>query len=160
MLTHMNVSRNRSDPRKDESSLYRFGPLVHAYRIAAGQSQAELAQLLGVAATRVSAIERGRAVGPGGAVVDRLVPLLQLTPQQADLMRSAAARDRVLLGATRSGLSPAQVAFLATSLDAAISLGSQELEDLRLGLAAQVQARQRTSKFLGQPTLIEEAAVG
>lgn len=156
----MNAFMTCSEPRKIQASLYRFGPLVHAYRIAAGKSQNELAQRLGVAATRVSAIERGRAVGPGAAVVDRLVPLLQLTPQQAELMRSAAARDRVLLGATRSGLSSAQVVFLATSLDAAISLGSQELEDLRLGLAAQVQARQRTSKFLGQPTLIEEAAVG
>lgn len=155
MLLYMNVYRSRKDLREGEPSLFRLGPLMHAYRLAAGKTQTELAQSLGVAVTRVNAIERGRAVGPGADIVARLEPLLRLTPQQASLMRAAAARDRVLLAATRTGLSEGQIAFLAAGLDAAIALGSQELDDLRQGLAAQVQARQKTSRFLGQPTLSE-----
>lgn len=132
---------------------------MHAYRTAAGKTQTELAIRLGVAVTRVNAIERGRVLGPGVAIVDRLQPLLQLSAEQTDLMRAVAARDRALLAAARGGLSASQIAFLAASLDAAVALGSQELDSLRQGLAAQVEARQRTCRFLGQPTLAEEMAV-
>jgi len=160
MLHYMNVARSKSNPKQVEAALFRFGPLLHAFRVAAGKTQTELAQRLGVAVTRVNAIERGRSVGPGSATVARLEPLLQLTQEQVHLMRSAAARDRALLGATRSGLDDAQVAFVAASLDAAVALGPEELDGLRRGLMAQVQARQRTRRFLGQPTLSEEASVG
>ena len=154
----MNVTRSTSEVRQVEPVFYRFGPLMQMYRLAAGKTQTEIAAELGVAATRVNAIERGRAAGPGLELVAKLQPMLGLSPEQVDLMRDVAARDRVLLCAKRSGLDAARISFLSASLDAAVSLGSQELDSLRKGLEGQVEARQRTSRFLGRPTLCESAA--
>lgn len=154
----MNVTRTTSDAREVQSVVYRFGPLMQMYRLAAGKTQTEVAAGLGVAATRVNAIERGRAAGPGVELVDKLQPILGLSLEQADLMRDVAARDRVLLCARRGGLDASRISFLSASLDAAVSLGSQELDSLRKGLEGQVEARQRTCRFLGRPTLCESAA--
>jgi len=155
----MNVSSIALESDQVQAGVYRFGPLLHTYRLAAGKTQTVVAAELGVAATRVNAIERGRSAGPGLELVDRLQPMLGLSSEQAAFMRDVAARDRVLLCAKRSGLDAARIAFLSASLDAAVALGSQELDSLRKGLAGQVEARQRTSRFLGRPTLCESLAV-
>lgn len=154
----MNASTFKSHQREDQPGLlFRFGALLHSLRTAAGKTQTELAAGLNVATTRVNAIERGRVQGPGPAFVESLNGLLDLSLEQLSLLRSVAARDRVLLAATRSGLTEAQLAFLSASLDAAVAMNSEDLEALRRALLSQVAARERTRRFLGEPVFAESA---
>lgn len=149
----MNVALNTSEAVRLQRPLYRFGGLLRGYRTAAGKTQAAVANELGVTPPRVNAIERGRAAGPDDGLVQRLERMLGLTPDQAAFMREVAVRDRVLLCAVRSGLHEEKVRFLSACLDAAVAFAPQELGLFRQGIAAQVVARGRAARLLGQPSL-------
>lgn len=154
----MTVSTCKNHSLEDHPALiFRFGPLLQSLRTAAGKTQTELAAELNVATTRVNAIERGRVQGPGPAFVDSLNRLLDLSSKQQSLLHCVAARDRALLTATRSGLDLAQLAFLSASLDASVALSHDDLETLRRALLSQVEARERTRRFLGEPVFAESA---
>jgi len=159
MLAIMIVGRFRSkDQDVQAEPHYRLGPLLHVWRLAAGQTQTSLAKGLKVAVTRVNAIERGRARGPGPQQVDDICALLDLDVDRADLLRAVGARDRALLAAARSGLSGLQLTFLAASLDAAVSLSADDLNLIRRALEEQVNTKERLRRLLGEPSFAGQSS--
>lgn len=154
----MNASKIKRHQREAHPGLvFRFGALLRSLRTAAGKTQTELAAGLNVATTRVNAVERGRVQGPGPAFVESLNGLLDLSSGQLSLLHSVAARDRVLLAATRSVLTETQLAFLSACLDASLALNPEDLEAHRRALLSQVVARERARRFLGEPVFAESS---
>jgi transcriptional regulator with XRE-family HTH domain len=155
----MNVSSNGSVAAPVSKPNYWFGALMRAYRMTAGRTQAAVATELGVSPPRVNAIECGRSVGPEEQLVQRLESFLHLTADQVTFMRDVATRDKVLHCAVRSGWHAERVCFLSACLDAAVEFTPQELPRFRDGIAAQVVARGRAAKLLGQPSLSDAIRV-
>jgi len=71
-----------------------FGVRVRAARIASGRSQAEIAELAGIAPSYLCGIERSLRPAPAEQIVDRLVAALALRSDDAALLALAAGQSR------------------------------------------------------------------
>ena len=130
----------------EPKSFFRLAPALEALRKRRGVSQKAAALAAGIDATRLSAIERGRVVGPGQDFVARLVRSVDLTEEESRQVANLAARDRVMREVVRN-LPEATHAFLDAALDAAQVLAAEDVDAAEQGLRQMVEAKERLQAF-------------
>lgn len=120
----------------------RLGALLRQCRVDRGVSQRELAQRSAVPDTRLSAIERGRVVGPGRGFVERVCAALKLPQAERARLLQAATHDRCLREVDQCFEDPARIELVARAFDAAGLLHVEDCQELADLLDEQVRARE------------------
>lgn len=98
--------------------LFRLPKAILGARRKKALSQKALALEAGIDDPRLSALEHGRSVGPGGELVERLADALSMSEIQKRELRQAAAHDRVMREIVKN-VDEDSCLLLALSLDAA-----------------------------------------
>lgn len=133
----------------DTKNFFRLAPALERFRKQRGVSQKAAALAAGIDATRLSALERGRVVGPGKDFIERLIRTIEMTPDEAGHLAELAARDRVMREVIRNFPSAAH-AFLDAALDAAQVLAAEDVAEAERGLRQMVQAKARLQAFVAK----------
>lgn len=130
---------------EDKSNL-RLGALLREIRTELGVSQRELARGSAVPETRLSAIERGRVVGPGRDFVERVSKALRLPQSEATRLGQAATHDRCLRDASACYLDHVRMELIARAFDAAGTLNDDDCASLSDLLEQLVSAKENLRK--------------
>ena len=105
-----------------------------------GLSQQQCAERIGMDASRLCALEKGRQKSPNQAVIDRIASGLELSEREKIALRNAASHDRLIHHA-QDEFNPATVKLLANALTAAQMLSESELLDLNDYIFGSVTAK-------------------
>lgn len=127
--------------------LYRFPQAIAGFRRDRRVAQKALALTVGIDPTRLSALERGRVLGPAPDLVRRLCAALRLSPAESEQLRQAAAHDRVMREITRN-VDRERHQLLALSLDAAHVLSQEDCVALVAFIRRYVVPRQQLVSLL------------
>lgn len=127
--------------------LYRFSQVIVGFRRDRRIAQKDLALTVGIDPPRLSALERGRVLGPSTDLVRRFCVALELSAVEAEQLQRAAAHDRVMREITRS-VDRDRHELLAKSLDAAHVLSQEDCEALAEVIRQLVEPRQKLATLL------------
>lgn len=129
--------------------IFRLPDAISRLRRLRGLSQKQLAARCALDPTRLSAMERGRVVGPGIDIAERLAKALGLVGADRDAFLHAASRDRVMREVVRN-LQPEDHGLIAASLDAISRLAREDVQEAEAGLRQMVAAKARLQSFSGE----------
>lgn len=134
---------------KNHSNYFRLANHVAKLRLAIGISQRDAAAKGGIDATRLSALERGRVIGPGRDFVERVAKGLGVDGWRYGELQAIAARDRVMREAVRN-LPASSHGLVDACLDACHSLAEEDVHQMEVGLRQMVAAKIRLQSFVNQ----------